>query len=54
MKKFPELKQEDLKVSQDVVEENRVGQRSDHISWVWRFNIGQEDCKEDWMTESEC
>ena len=37
---FPELKQEDLKMSRDVVEENRVGQRSEHVSWIWRLDGG--------------
>jgi hypothetical protein len=35
---FQELKQEDLKMSRDVIEENRVGQRSEHVSWIWRLD----------------
>jgi hypothetical protein len=53
MKQFQELKKKDLTISKDVVEENRVGQRSEHVSWVWRFNMGHEGLEDDWMNESE-
>jgi hypothetical protein len=53
MAKFPVLKVEDLKLSRDVVEENRVGQKSEHVTWIWRVEgqsmIGQDE----WLTESE-
>jgi hypothetical protein len=49
---FPELKKEDLKMSRDVVEENRVGQRNEHVSWVWRSDVGKDGVKDDWMNES--
>jgi hypothetical protein len=51
MIQFPVLKKEDLKMSRDVVEENRVGQRNEHVSWVWRINIGQDGTKGDWINE---
>jgi hypothetical protein len=51
MIQFPELKKADLKMSRDVVEENRVGQRNEHVSWVWRLNIGQDGVEDDWMNE---
>jgi hypothetical protein len=53
MAKFPVLKKEDLKLSRDIVEENRVGQRSEHVTWIWRAE-GQSMIGEDkWLTESE-
>jgi hypothetical protein len=53
LSKFPPLQKQDLTVSRDVVEENRLGQKSDHLSWVWRFNIGKEQDDNTWMDESE-
>jgi hypothetical protein len=51
--RFPALQKCDLVVSRDVVEENRVGQRSEHISWIWRLDIGHGLGKDKWMEESE-
>jgi hypothetical protein len=53
LKRFPPLHKGDLRVSRDVVEENRIGQRSEHVSWIWRMDIGQDDKKNEWMHESE-
>lgn len=50
---FPELKKEDLKMSRDVVEENRIGQRSEHVSWIWRLDSGVIDKKSALLTESK-
>jgi hypothetical protein len=53
MAKFPVLKKEDLKLSRDIVEENRLGQKSEHVTWIWRVE-GQSMIGEDeWLTESE-
>jgi hypothetical protein len=54
MDKFPILKKEDLKMSRDVVEENRVGQRSEHVSWIWRLDHESMIGKNAWLQESEC
>jgi hypothetical protein len=54
MGKFPILRKEDLKMSRDIVEENRVGQRSDHVSWIWRVDNGQIIYQHTWLKESEC
>lgn len=51
--KFPLLQKQDLTVSRDIVEENRLGQRSEHLSWVWRLDIGKAQDKDAWMDESE-
>lgn len=54
MDKFPDLKKEDLKMSGDVVEENRVGQKSDHVPWIWRIDCGSICDQEALLQESEC
>jgi hypothetical protein len=51
--KFPRLQNSDLKVSSDVVEENRLGQRNDHVTWIWRLDIGKDQDTDGWMNESE-
>jgi len=53
LKRFPPITQGDLAVSRDVVEENRIGQRSEHISWIWRLDIGKDLDEDTWMEESE-
>jgi hypothetical protein len=53
MANFPVLKKEDLKLSRDIMEENRFGQKSEHVTWIWRVK-GQSMIGEDeWSTESE-
>jgi hypothetical protein len=51
--RFPVLSKEDCKMSGDVVEENRLGQRSEHVSWVWRADWGAKNDKNAWEQESE-
>lgn len=51
LQKYQEIKAEDLKVSGDNVEENRIGQRNDKISWLWRFGRGVKE--NDWIDECE-
>lgn len=53
MEKFPDLKKEDLKMSRDVVEENRVGQKSDHVPWIWRIDCGLISDQDTLLQESE-
>ena len=38
LERFQEIKKADLKMSGDVVEENRVGQRSSILPWFWRLD----------------
>ena len=38
LKRFQEIKKSDLKMSGDVVEEKRVGQRSSILLWFWRLD----------------
>jgi len=35
---FQEIQKKDLKMSGDIVEENRVGQRSSELAWFWRLD----------------
>jgi hypothetical protein len=36
--RYQEIQKKDLKMSGDVVEENRVGQRSSELPWFWRLD----------------
>jgi hypothetical protein len=47
--RFPVLKREDCKMGGDIEEENRVGQRSDHVSWIWRVDSGESSDKDQWQ-----
>ena len=38
LKRFQEIKKSDLKMSGDIVEENRVGQRNSILPWFWRLD----------------
>ena len=52
LKKFQEITKSDLKMSGDIVEENRVGQRSSILPWFWRLDRkAKEDCGD---YEKEC
>jgi|SRR5208283_347552 len=50
--RYQVLKAEDLKLSGDIMEENRVGQRNDKLAWFWQF--GRDDDDDDWMQERKC
>ena len=54
MRKFPVLNMEDLKMSGDVVEENRIGQRSQHVAWIWRQDDRRDTGEDALLQESEC
>jgi hypothetical protein len=51
LKKYQPIRPEDLKTSGDIVEENRIGQRSDALAWFWRLDEVGQDCNDDWMQE---
>jgi len=52
LKRFQEIKKLDLKMSGDVIEENRVGQKSSVLPWFWRLDRkAKEDCGD---YEKEC
>ena len=51
---FQQLQPQDLKISKDIVEENRVGQRNDKLSWLWRIQNPNSGEGKDWITEGMC
>ena len=47
LERFQEITKLDLKMSGDIVEENRVGQRNSVLPWFWRLDReAKEDCGE--------
>ena len=52
LKKFQEIKKTDLKMSGDIIEENRVGQRDSVLLWFWRLDRPIKETYEDY--EKEC
>jgi hypothetical protein len=48
---YQELKTEHLKLSADITEENRFGQRNDVLPWFWRLGGQNEDQQDTWMQE---
>jgi len=50
---FKPLTSDDLKMSADVMEENRFGQRRDMLAWFWRMGPEREDGEGSWMDECE-
>ena len=38
LERFQKISKSDLKMSGDIVEENRVGQRSSVLPWFWRLD----------------
>jgi hypothetical protein len=50
--RFKIITNADLKMSSDIVEENRVGQRNDNMAWFWRLGDQSQDGG-DWMEECE-
>ena len=52
LKRFQEIKRSDLKMSGDIVEENRVGQRNSILPWFWRLDRQTKEHAGDY--EKEC
>lgn len=44
---------DDLAVTADVVEENRIGQRSHTLAWFWHIRAPNGDQRDEWMEECE-
>lgn len=52
MTHFRQIKKADLKMSGDVTEEKRFGQRNDTLAWFWRLGgIGKREENDSWMQE---
>ena len=50
---YKEIKKRDLKMSRDVVEENRVGQRSSELPWFWRLDSKWDEERGEFLKECE-
>jgi hypothetical protein len=53
LKRYQLIKPEDLKMTGDIVEENRVGQRTDSLAWFWRLDGAGHHPDNNWMNECE-
>ena len=53
LERFQEIRKSDLKMSGDVVEENRVGQRSSILPWFWRLDRKAKEYCGDYEKECE-
>jgi pimeloyl-CoA synthetase len=51
LEKYKPIMQDDLRMSGDVVEENRTGQRSDALAWFWHTGDVNLDQENNWMNE---
>jgi hypothetical protein len=51
LERYQELKREHLKLSSDITDENRYGQRGDVLPWFWRLDGQNTDQDNAWMTE---
>ena len=51
--RYQEIQKKDLKMSRDVVEENRVGQRSSELPWFWRLDGKWEKDRGEFLRECE-
>lgn len=54
MERYQELQREDLRLSGDITEENRLGQRSDTLPWFWRIDGKDAEHDDVWMQECKC
>ena len=51
LEKYKEIKDKDLKMSSDLIEENRFGQKNNVMAWFWKID-GQKGNQDDkWMLE---
>lgn len=53
LENYQDIKREDLTMSGDILEENRVGQKNTTMAWFWRLGP-QGTGGNDWMEECEC
>ena len=54
MECYQMLRREDLRLSGDITEENRLGQQSDALPWFWRLDGKDAEEQSDWMQECKC
>jgi len=53
MEKYRPIHPQDLALSGDVVEEQRLGQRNDTLAWFWRIGTMNDEQGNEWMDECE-
>jgi hypothetical protein len=53
LNRYKVISADDLKMSGDVVEENRFGQRNDALAWFWRLDGLGQRANDAWMHECE-
>lgn len=51
MGRYQKIQKQDLKMSRDIVEENRVGQRSSELPWFWRLDRKWTEDGEEFLKE---
>ena len=51
MIRYKVIERTDLKMSGDVVDPSRLGQRNDALAWFWRMPGNNEDQYDSWMQE---
>lgn len=54
LSQYKEIQKKDLKMSRDVVEENRVGQRSSELPWFWRLDRKLDKDRGEFLKECKC
>jgi hypothetical protein len=53
LNKYRNIEKGDLKMSADMLEENRFGQRNDSLAWFWRLGPQDDSVGDGWMEECE-
>jgi len=51
LEKYQDIEKEHLKMSSDMVEENRFGQHNDMLAWFWRLGPQTDAEGDSWMEE---
>ena len=51
LEQYQDIKKDDLKISSDMVEENRIGQRNHTLAWFWRLGPQTDAEGDSWMQE---
>ena len=53
LQKYQDIKKEHLKMSADILEENRFGQKNASLAWFWRLGPQGDTVGNEWMEECE-
>jgi hypothetical protein len=52
-KQYQEIQKKDLKMSKDIIEENKVGQCSSELAWFWRLDQKWDTDRGEFLKECE-